>query len=124
MPRGTAGGSLVRMTIDEYAQKARATAAYPVEATLLYPVLKLAGEAGEVAEKLGKLMRDESWIPGTPLSNAQRDALALELGDVLWYVAAVAHDLGLPLDEVAARNVAKLADRHSRGVISGSGDTR
>lgn len=124
VPRGTAGGSLVAMTIDDYAQMARATAAYPVEATLLYPVLKLAGEAGEVAEKLGKLMRDEGWSPGTPLSDAQRDALALELGDVLWYVAAVAHDLGLPLDEVAARNVAKLADRHSRGVISGSGDTR
>jgi NTP pyrophosphatase (non-canonical NTP hydrolase) len=121
---GSAGGSLVGMTIDEYATMARATAAYPAAATLLYPVLKLAGEAGEVAEKLGKLMRDEGWSPGTPLSNAQRDALALELGDVLWYVAAVAHDLGLPLDEVAARNVAKLADRHSRGVISGSGDTR
>ena len=112
------------MTFDDYARNARATAAYPATATLLYPVLKLAGEAGEVAEKLGKLMRDEGWTPGSPLTPDQRDALALELGDVLWYVAAVAHDLDLPLDEVAERNVAKLADRHRRGVISGSGDTR
>ena len=112
------------MTFDDYARKARATAAYPAAATLLYPVLKLAGEAGEVAEKLGKLMRDEGWTPGSPLTPDQRDALALELGDVLWYVAAVAHDLDLPLDEVAGRNVAKLADRQERGVISGSGDTR
>ena len=112
------------MTFDDSALKARATAAYPAAATLLYPVLKLAGEAGEVAEKLGKLMRDEGWTPGSPLTAAQRDALALELGDVLWYVAAVAHDLGLPLDEIAVRNVTKLADRKRRGVISGSGDTR
>jgi NTP pyrophosphatase (non-canonical NTP hydrolase) len=112
------------MTFDDYALKARATAAYPANATLLYPVLKLAGEAGEVAEKLGKLMRDEGWAPGSALTADQRDALALELGDVLWYVAAVAHDLGLPLQEIAGRNLAKLADRQRRGVIAGSGDTR
>jgi NTP pyrophosphatase (non-canonical NTP hydrolase) len=112
------------MTIDEYATGARATAAYPTSAVLLYPILKLAGEAGEVAEKLGKLMRDEGWSPGDELSLEQRDALAHELCDVLWYVAAVAHDLGLPLDEVARRNLAKLADRKRRGVIGGSGDTR
>ena len=112
------------MTLDEYAHGARATAAYPASARLLYPVLKLAGEAGEVAEKLGKLMRDEAWQPGTELSPAQRDALTDELGDVLWYVAAVAHDLGLPLAAVARRNLAKLADRADRGVIGGSGDTR
>jgi NTP pyrophosphatase (non-canonical NTP hydrolase) len=112
------------MTFNQYAHAARSTANYPDAAALLYPVLKLAGEAGEVAEKLGKLMRDEGWRPGVALSDAQRDALLLELGDVLWYVAAVAHDLDIPLDEVAARNVAKLADRRARGVISGSGDDR
>jgi NTP pyrophosphatase (non-canonical NTP hydrolase) len=112
------------MTIDDYASGARTTAHYPASAHLLYPVLKLAGEAGEVAEKLGKLMRDEGWSPGEPLTPVQRDALALELGDVLWYVAAVAHDLGLPLGEVARRNLDKLADRAARGVIGGSGDTR
>ena len=112
------------MDLAAYAHGARATAAYPAQARLLYPVLKLAGEAGEVAEKLGKLMRDEAWAPGVELSPAQRDALAAELGDVLWYVAAVAHDLGVPLDEVASRNLAKLADRSARGVIGGSGDSR
>jgi NTP pyrophosphatase (non-canonical NTP hydrolase) len=112
------------MTFDEYAQGARATAGYPAAAHLLYPVLKLAGEAGEVAEKLGKLMRDEGWTPGRPLDEAQREALARELGDVLWYVAAVAHDLDVPLDDVARANLAKLADRKARGVIGGSGDTR
>ena len=112
------------MTLDEYASGARATATYPRTADLLYPVLKLAGEAGEVAEKLGKLMRDEGWAPGTPLSEAQREALASELGDVLWYVAAVAHDLGVPLAEVGRKNLAKLSDRATRGVIGGSGDTR
>jgi len=112
------------MTLDEYAHGARATAAYPASARLLYPVLKLAGEAGEVAEKLGKLMRDEGWTPGRGLSEAQRDALALELGDVLWYLAAVAHDLGVPLSDIAQRNLGKLADRAARGVIGGSGDAR
>ena len=112
------------MDLDAYAQGARATATYPAAATLLYPVLKLAGEAGEVAEKLGKLMRDDGWTPGTPLDATQRDTLAAELGDVLWYVAAVAHDLGVPLAEVARRNLAKLADRSARGVIGGSGDAR
>lgn len=112
------------MTLIEYAQSARSTANYPATSALLYPVLKLAGEAGEVAEKLGKLMRDEGWLPGVALSEAQRDSLARELGDVLWYVAAVAHDLGLELDEVAARNIAKLSDRQDRGAIGGSGDLR
>ena len=112
------------MTLDAYQDAARSTARYPQEAALLYPVLKLAGEAGEVAEKLGKAMRDGGWRPGEPLSEELRDALVKELGDVLWYVASVAVDLGSSLDEVAERNVAKLADRAERGVIHGSGDDR
>jgi NTP pyrophosphatase (non-canonical NTP hydrolase) len=112
------------MTLDEYQQGALRTARYPDGARVLYPTLKLAGEAGEVAEKLGKLMRDSGWAPGTPLTPDQRDALAKELGDVLWYVAVLAHDLGMPLDAVAATNLDKLADRAARGVISGSGDER
>ncbi len=112
------------MTLDEYQTRARSTATYPQAAALLYPVLKLTGEAGEVSEKLGKLMRDEGWLPGTPLSDEQRDALVKELGDVLWYVASVAADLGAGLDEVAEANLAKLASRAERGVISGSGDDR
>lgn len=112
------------MTLDEYQRRARETALYPRHARILYPSLKLAGEAGEVTEKLGKLIRDEGYVPGTDLSEAQRDALAKELGDVLWYVANLAADLGMPLDTVAARNLEKLADRKQRGVIGGSGDDR
>lgn len=112
------------MTLDEYQRGALRTAAYPERVRVLYPALKLAGEAGEVAEKLGKLMRDEGLAPGDDLSSAQRDALAAELGDVLWYVAVLAHDLGLPLGEVGSRNLSKLADRQRRGVIGGSGDDR
>jgi|SRR5690606_28098087 NTP pyrophosphatase (non-canonical NTP hydrolase) len=112
------------MTLGEYQQAARTTALYPEAVRVLYPTLKLAGEAGEVAEKLGKLMRDEGYLPGSPLSEAQRAALAAELGDVLWYVANLAADLGLSLDEVAEGNIAKLASRKARGVIHGSGDDR
>jgi len=112
------------MTLGEYQQAARSTALYPQEARVLYPTLKLAGEAGEVAEKLGKLMRDEGYLPGAPLTDAQRAAIAAELGDVLWYVANLAADLGLSLEEVASGNLAKLASRKARGVLHGSGDDR
>jgi NTP pyrophosphatase (non-canonical NTP hydrolase) len=112
------------MTLDEYQTAARRTALYPDEAKLLYPVLKLAGEAGEVAEKVGKWMRDEGWLPGREITDAQRDALVKELGDVLWYVATVASDVGVSLEDVGERNVAKLADRQARGAIGGSGDDR
>ncbi|MDR9391469.1 MAG: nucleoside triphosphate pyrophosphohydrolase family protein [Trueperaceae bacterium] len=112
------------MTLQEYETGARSTARYPNDATLLYPVLKLAGESGEVAEKLGKAMRDGGWTPGAALDDDVRDALVKELGDVLWYVASVAVDLGSSLDEVAETNLAKLASRQERGAIHGSGDDR
>ena len=112
------------MTLDEYQTAARRTALYPDEARLLYPVLKLAGEAGEVAEKVGKWMRDEGWRPGATLSDAQRSALTKELGDVLWYIASVAADMGVSLDEVGEAHIAKLADRQTRGKLGGSGDER
>ncbi len=112
------------MTLDEYQTGARSTALYPEKARILYPALKLAGEAGEVAEKLGKLMRDAGWTPGAPLTGVQTDALCKELGDVLWYVANLAADMGIGLEEVARTNLEKLADRKSRGVIGGSGDDR
>ena len=112
------------MTLKEYQERARGTARYPQEAALLYPVLKLAGEAGEVSEKLGKLMRDDGWRPGEALDDPAREALTKELGDVLWYVASVAADLGVTLDEVAEVNLRKLEDRAARGVLHGSGDDR
>ena len=112
------------MTLDEYQVQARSTAIYPEEARVLYPTLKLAGEAGEVAEKLGKLMRDEGLLPGGELDNHQRDALAKEVGDVLWYVANLAADLGLSLEAIGRSNLDKLASRRDRGVLGGSGDER
>ncbi|HZJ10858.1 MAG TPA: nucleoside triphosphate pyrophosphohydrolase family protein [Trueperaceae bacterium] len=112
------------MTLNEYQQRAKSTALYPEAVRVLYPTLKLAGEAGEVAEKLGKLMRDEAYLPGTPLSANQKQALAAELGDVLWYVANLAADLGIELDAVGSANLEKLASRRARGVIHGSGDDR
>lgn len=113
-----------RMTLNDYQAGARTTALYSEEVRVLYPALKLAGEAGEVTEKLGKLMRDEGYRPGRQLTEAQRNALAAELGDVLWYVANLAADLGLGLEEVANGNLQKLASRKARGVLGGSGDDR
>lgn len=112
------------MTLDEYQSGARSTALYPEAARVLYPTLKLAGEAGEVAEKLGKLMRDQGWAPGEPLTQEQTDALTKELGDVLWYVANLAADLGVDLETVGRVNLEKLASRKARGVLGGSGDDR
>ena len=112
------------MTLDEYQAGARSTALYPESARVLYPTLKLAGEAGEVAEKLGKMMRDEAYVPGAALSEAQVTAMSKELGDVLWYVANLAADLGLSLAEVGRGNLDKLQSRKERGVIHGSGDER
>ncbi|MBX3143543.1 MAG: nucleoside triphosphate pyrophosphohydrolase family protein [Trueperaceae bacterium] len=112
------------MTLDEYQIGARSTALYSEEVRVLYPALKLAGEAGEVTEKLGKLMRDEGYRPGAQFTEAQKDALAKELGDVLWYVANLAADLGLGLETVARTNLEKLASRKARGVLGGSGDDR
>ncbi len=89
-------------------------------ARLIYPTLKLAGEAGEFAEKVGKLLRDKQGV----ISQEDRAALSGELGDVLWYVAEVATVLDLDLGEVGERNIEKLASRAERGVIQGSGDNR
>lgn len=109
------------LNFDEYQQAARATAQYPnVGKNLYYPTLGLAGEAGEVAEKIKKLMRDHNGV----LTPERREALKKELGDVLWYVAALCSELGLAMGEVAEHNVQKLRDRKDRGAIQGDGDTR
>lgn len=110
------------LSFTAYADAAGQTATYPGRGTgvLTYPVLGLNGEAGEVAEKLKKIIRDHDG----QISDTQRDALIKELGDVLWYVAACCHELNVPMDEVAQKNLDKLASRKQRGVISGSGDER
>lgn len=83
-------------------------------------VLGLAGESGEVTEKIKKLLRDKKGV----LAENDKESIVKELGDVLWYVAAIAHLLGSDLDTVASQNLKKLADRYERGTIHGSGDDR
>lgn len=105
---------------DEYQLVARGTAAYPIDMQLVYPVLGLCGEAGEVAEKVKKLYRDADGI----LDEDRRHAIGLELGDCLWYLAAAANDAGFTLAEIAELNMAKLAARRDRGTLHGDGDDR
>ena len=109
------------MDLSTYQQRARETARYPqVGANPIYPTLGLCGEAGEVADKVKKVLRDR----GGDFDAAVIEDLRLELGDVLWYVAQLASELGLDLQEVAEANLAKLASRAARNVIAGSGDRR
>lgn len=83
----------------------------------MYPVLSLAGEAGEVCGKIGKALRDGEQ----PEYKAQ---VAKELGDVLWNIAAIADDMGYSLEEIAQMNIDKLYGRKARGTLQGSGDNR
>jgi NTP pyrophosphatase (non-canonical NTP hydrolase) len=108
------------MNLNDYQTNALSSAIYGVGARIIYPALKLNGEAGEVAEKVGKVLRDDNGV----FSEEKKLAIAQEIGDVLWYCAALANDLGFKLDDIAEMNLAKLADRLKRGVISGSGDNR
>jgi NTP pyrophosphatase (non-canonical NTP hydrolase) len=106
------------MNINTYQQEAAKTAIYSNK--LIYPTLGLAGEAGEIANKVKKILRDNAG----ELAEDVRQNLISELGDVLWYIAALATDLGVELSEVADKNVEKLHSRKNRGVIGGSGDDR
>lgn len=109
------------MLLSDYQQRSRATAVYPdAGSNLTYPALGLCGEAGEAAEKVKKAIRDD----GGELTPERRDALAAELGDVLWYVAQLATEAGLDLGEIARANLDKLLSRQNRAVLHGSGDFR
>ena len=109
------------MNFNDYQQKSRATAQYPaIGHAVIYPALGLVNEAGEVAGKIKKIFRDKQGAIG----EAEREALKAELGDVLWYIAQVATELDLPLDEIAEANITKLLDRQARGKIQGDGDNR
>ena len=108
------------MEFAEYQKLSRRTAKYPREAWLAYPALGLSGEAGEVAEHAKKAIRDD----GGQVTEERRAAMAKELGDVLWYVAQLASELDLDLNEIAQANLDKLLSRQQRGVLSGSGDDR
>jgi len=106
--------------LNAYQQQAMQTAIYPKQHRVIYPALKLNGEAGEVAEHVGKALRDD----GGDITDESREAIIKEIGDVLWYVAALANDLDVSLEEIAQQNIKKLRFRQERGALGGSGDER
>ena len=119
------------MKMNDYQKKARKTAIYPSDMKMIYPALGLAGESGEVCDKIKKVIRDtptktredavDYYVFEWPF---KREEIALELGDVLWYVANLASDLNMTLDYIATKNINKLRDRERRDVIKGEGDNR
>ncbi len=111
------------MELNEYQEKCTETATYPGSGTisgLIYTTLGLNGEAGEVAEKVKKIMRDD----GCEVTPEKKREIALELGDVFYYLAESARNLGFKLSFIAELNNAKLHDRKMRNAIGGSGDNR
>jgi len=105
-------------TLNNYQMQAKKFAIYPEHMRVTYPTLGLAGEAGEVADKVKKIYRDDR-------TDARFLAeIAKEIGDVMWYCAALANDLGFDLQQVAEMNIYKLKSRKAAGKISGSGDDR
>ncbi len=109
------------MTFEEYQKLSRKTAVYPkIGENFVYPLLGLAGESGEVAEKLKKVFRDKSGV----VTEETRKEIAKELGDVLWYLSQLATELEIPLEEVAKMNLEKLFSRLERNAVKGDGDNR
>ncbi|MEA3293101.1 MAG: nucleoside triphosphate pyrophosphohydrolase family protein [Patescibacteria group bacterium] len=109
------------MNFKEYQDKSRETAIYPnKDNNFIYPVLGLVGESGEVAEKIKKVLRDNNGI----IDEERKQEIKKELGDVLWYIAQIATELNLQLDEIACFNIEKLKSRKHRNQLHGSGDNR
>ncbi|MDD5043175.1 MAG: nucleoside triphosphate pyrophosphohydrolase family protein [Patescibacteria group bacterium] len=109
------------MDFQEYQKKSRATAFYPkVGENFVYPTLGLCGETGEVAEKVKKIFRDNGGV----LDDNRRREIEKELGDILWYMAQVATEMGLDLGKIAEDNIQKLSSRKERGTLGGDGDDR
>lgn len=108
------------MEFNDYQKEAMKNKVYGYGSKIIYPALGLGNEAGEVQGKIKKVLRDNGGeFTGEAVNN-----IADEIGDVLWYCAALAEDLGFTLDEIAKRNIDKLTSRRERGVIQGSGDNR
>ena len=109
------------MDFKTYQNKARLTAQYPnLGSNNIYPTLGLVGEAGEVAEKVKKVIRDKKGI----FDQESKKAIKKELGDVLWYLSNLCNELGFSFEEVALQNLEKLRLRALQGKISGAGDDR
>ena len=103
------------LDMKSYQAEAQKTSIYGVNHAVIYPALGLAGEAGEVANKVKKMLRDGDF---------DRNAVAAELGDCLWYIAALSRDLNISMAEIAMSNLEKLMQRKANGTIKGSGDNR
>ena len=109
------------MELNHYQRESRKTALYPdVGSNAIYPTLGLVGEAGEVADKVKKILRDKNGL----FDEESKGEIKLELGDVLWYISQLSSELGYELEEVAEANLKKLKSRKNRGKIQGSGDDR
>ena len=106
--------------LDMYQKVAKTTAIYPREQAIIYPTLGLTGEAGEVANKVKKIIRD-----GTNKNDDRMvSEIKSEIGDCLWYIAVLADDIGCKLSDIANTNLIKLENRKKKGTIHGSGDKR
>jgi len=108
------------MEFKEYQDKAVATAIYGKGSVIIYPALGLGNEAGEVLGKIKKVLRDNEGV----FDKESIDKISDEIGDVLWYIAALCRDLNINMEDVAKNNLIKLLDRQTRNVIQGSGDKR
>jgi NTP pyrophosphatase (non-canonical NTP hydrolase) len=109
------------MKFSEYQTYAARTALYPGRGSNgYYPAMGLAGEVGEVLNKMKKVMRDDGGV----VTDARKEDLKSELGDVLWYMSALADELKITLEDVALSNIQKLKGRQERGTLTGSGDAR
>lgn len=108
----------VRMSLNRYQEKASEFAGYPDEQKIIYPTMGLVGEAGELANKVKKTIRGDDG------GHLDKNGVALELGDILWYVADLAKNIGFTLEDIAHMNLAKLSDRKQRGTLAGNGDYR
>lgn len=107
------------MTLNEY-QKIAIDEAFYEKIDLAYSALGITGEAGEIADHVKKMLRDDDGI----LTSERKEVLIKELGDVLWYIANFAKGLGVSLDDIAKENIKKIQDRKKRGTYRGSGDNR
>jgi NTP pyrophosphatase (non-canonical NTP hydrolase) len=111
----------VTQTFGGYQRHSRETAIYPeIGNNIVYPTLGLAGEAGEVAETVKKMVRDDDG----KLTDERKATLVKELGDVLWYLSQIASEIEVNLAYIAGENIKKLASRKERGVLKGSGNDR
>lgn len=109
------------MDFNEYQKLALRTALYPkVGENFVYPMIGLAGEAGEVANKVKKIFRDDEGV----IKDERKDEIKKELGDLLWYIAQLATEFDISLDAIACSNIEKLSLRFEKNIIKGDGDDR